>query len=167
MPNHPTPLATADLSDAHPDLPVAQPIFRDFGGRRAFHGAIATVRIADDNTSVRSLLEQRGAGRVLVVDNGGSLRCAVVGDQLAALASKNGWAGIVVNGCVRDSAALAATPVGVKALAPLPRKSEKRGPGAVDVAVTFAGVTFTPGAHLYADEDGILVAPQPLHLARA
>jgi regulator of ribonuclease activity A len=150
---------TADLSDAHPDLPVAQPIFRDFGGRRAFDGAIATVRIADDNTSVRSLLEQPGDGRVLVIDNGGSLRCAVVGDQLAALASKNGWAGLVVNGCVRDSAALATTPVGVKALATMPRKSQKRGPGEVAVPVTFAGVTFTPGAHLYADEDGILVAP--------
>jgi regulator of ribonuclease activity A len=165
MPNHPTSLSTADLSDAHPDLPVAQPMFRDFGGRRAFHGPIATVRIADDNTVVRSLLEQPGGGRVLVVDNGGSLRCAVVGDQLAALASKNGWAGIVVHGCVRDSVALAATEVGVKALAVMPRKSEKRGSGETDLPVTFAGVTFTPGHHLYADADGIVVAPQPLPAA--
>jgi regulator of ribonuclease activity A len=161
MPNHPAPFSTADLSDAQPDLPVAQPIFRDFGGRRTFDGPIATVRIADDNTSVRSLLEQPGAGRVLVVDNGGSLRCAVVGDQLAALAHQNGWAGIVVHGCVRDSIALAATAVGIKALAAMPRKSEKRGPGETDIPVTFAGVTFIPGHHLYADADGIVVAPPP------
>ena len=155
-------LATADLCDNNDDVQVAQPLLHDFGGRRAFHGPIATVRIADDNTSVRALLEQPGAGRVLVVDNRGSLRCAVVGDQLAALAYKNGWAGIVVHGCIRDSAALAATPVGIKALAAMPRKSEKRGPGEIDLAVTFAGVTFTPGHHLYADSDGIVLAARPL-----
>ena len=154
--------STADLCDAHSDIQVVQPLFHDFGGRRAFHGPIATVRIADDNTSVRALLEQPGAGRVLVVDNGGSLHCAVVGDQLATLLHDNGWAGIVVHGCIRDSAALATMPVGVKALAAMPRKSAKRGPGELDAPVTFAGVTFTPGHYLYADGDGIVVAAQPL-----
>ena len=155
-------LSTADLCDSNSDIQVVQPLFRDFGGRRAFHGSIATVRIADDNTSVRALLEQPGAGRVLVVDNGGSLHCAVVGDQLATLLHDNGWAGIVVHGCIRDSAALATMPVGVKALAAMPRKSAKRGPGELDAPVTFAGVTFTPGHYLYADGDGIVVAPRPL-----
>ncbi len=154
--------STADLCDAHNDIQVVQPLFHDFGGRRAFHGPIATVRIADDNTSVRALLEQPGAGRVLVVDNGGSLRCAVVGDQLATLLHDNGWAGIVVYGCIRDSAVLATMPVGVKALAAMPRKSAKRGPGELDAPVTFAGVTFTPGHYLYADGDGIVVAANAL-----
>ena len=154
--------STADLCDAHNDIQVVQPLFHDFGGRRAFHGPIATVRIADDNTSVRALLEQPGAGRVLVVDNGGSLRCAVVGDQLATLLHDNGWAGIVVYGCIRDSAVLATMPVGVKALAAMPRKSAKRGPGELDAPVTFAGVTFTPGHYLYADGDGIVVAAKAL-----
>ena len=154
--------STADLCDAHNDIQVVQPLFHDFGGRRAFHGPIATVRIADDNTSVRALLEQPGAGRELVVDNGGSLRCAVVGDQLATLLHDNGWAGIVVYGCIRDSAVLATMPVGVKALAAMPRKSAKRGPGELDAPVTFAGVTFTPGHYLYADGDGIVVAANAL-----
>ncbi len=155
-------LATADLCDSHPDVQVAQPLLHNFGGHRAFHGPIATVRIADDNTSVRTVLEQPGAGRVLVVDNGGSLRCAVVGDQLAMLAHDNGWAGIVVHGCIRDSAALVTMPVGIKALAAMPRKSAKRGPGELDVSVTFAGVKFTPGYYLYADDDGVVVAAQSL-----
>lgn len=155
-------VATADLCDNHSDLQVAQPLLRDFGGRHTFHGPIATVRVIDDNTSVRALLEQPGNGRVLVVDNGGSLRCAVVGDQLAALAHANGWMGLVIHGCIRDSAALAAMPVGIKALAAMPRKSEKRGPGAIGAAVTFAGVTFTPGHYLYADSDGIVLSASAL-----
>lgn len=156
-------LATADLCDEYGgEVEVAAPLLRDFGGLTAFSGPIATVAVTDDNTSVRLMLEAPGAGRVLVVDGGASTRCALVGDRLAQLAVENGWAGIVVNGCIRDSAALAALPIGVKALAAMPRKSEKRGPGRHDVPVSFAGVTFTPGHHLYADADGILVAPRPL-----
>jgi regulator of ribonuclease activity A len=154
---------TADLCDQHgASLQVAQPLLHSYGGATAFCGPIATVKVNEDNTSVRLRLQEPGMGRVLVVDGGGSLACALVGDQLGTLARSNGWAGIVVNGCIRDSAALAAMDVGVMALAAMPRKSEKRGPGEHDSAVTFAGVTFTPGHYLYADGDGIVVAPGPL-----
>lgn len=156
-------LSTADLSDAFEQLvQVAEPLFRDFGGQLAFAGPIATVIVQDDNTSVRAMLEQAGEGRVLVVNGGGSLRCALVGDKLARLAAENGWSGVLINGCVRDSEALAAIPLGIKALAALPRRSAKRGPGVVQTATTFAGVTFVPGHYLYADGDGVLVAPVAL-----
>ena len=155
---------TADLCDQHgASLQVAQPFLRSYGGAAAFCGPIATVKVNEDNTSVRLRLQEPGMGRVLVVDGGGSLACALVGDQLGSLARGNGWAGIVVNGCIRDSAALAAMDVGVMALATMPRKSKKRGPGEHDVVVAFAGVTFTPGYFLYADGDGIIVAPGPLN----
>ncbi|MGB5947793.1 MAG: ribonuclease E activity regulator RraA [Parvibaculum sp.] len=155
--------ATTDLSDAHPDLVEhCEPIFRDFGGRRAFSGPIATLKTFEDNPKVRQALETPGNGRVLVVDGGGSLRCALVGGNLAALAVQNGWAGIVVYGCVRDTSELAAAQVGVKALAAHPKRSERRGLGDYDVVLRFAGVTFRPGEWLYADEDGIIVSPKKL-----
>jgi regulator of ribonuclease activity A len=154
--------ATTDLSDAHPQALICDPLFRDFGGRREFHGPITTLRLFEDNSLVRKVLEGPGAGRVLVVDGGGSLRCALLGDQLAELGVKNGWAGVVVYGCVRDSAAIAQLPLGVKALAAHPRKSEKRGVGDADRPVTFAGATFHPGHWLYADGDGILLSPVAL-----
>lgn len=155
--------STADLCDEHGDMvQAADPVFRDFGGVTVFGGPIATVKVYDDNTSVRALLETAGAGRVLVVDGGGSRRCALVGDRLAQLACDNGWSGILVNGCVRDSAALAKLPLGVKALATHPRRSEKRGPGQIDVPVVFAGVIFEPGLHLYADSDGVILSPVAL-----
>ena len=156
--------ATADLSDAHPDAQLCAPIFRDFGGKHAFHGPIATVKVFEDNTLVRAMLETPGGGRVLVVDGGGSLRCALVGGMLGELALKNEWAGIVVYGCVRDTVELAAQSVGVKALATNPRKSEKGlHSGQSDRIVGFAGVRFRPGAWLYADEDGIVVADGAIH----
>lgn len=155
--------ATTDLSDAHPDATqVAEPMFRDFGGQRAFHGAIATVKLFEDNALVRSILETPGAGRVLVVDGGGSMRCALLGDQLAELAVRNGWAGVVVYGCIRDSEAIGQLPLGVKALATHPLKSIKRGEGQREIAVRFAGVHFRPGAWLYADGDGLIVSEHPL-----
>ena len=155
--------STADLCDEHGDMvQVADPIFRDFGGVISFSGPIATVKVFDDNTSVRALLETPGAGQVLVVDNDGSLRCALVGDRLAQLACDNGWAGIVVNGCVRDSVALASLPIGVKALATVPRRSEKNAAGQVDVPVIFAGLSFEPGLVLYADADGVILAARRL-----
>jgi regulator of ribonuclease activity A len=154
---------TADLCDQYgANLQVAQPLLHSYGGAASFCGPIATVKVNEDNTSVRLRLQEPGMGRILVVDGGGSLACALVGDQLGHLARNNGWAGIVVNGCIRDSAALAAMDVGVMALAAMPRKSEKRGPGEHDVPVAFAGVTFTPGHYLYADGDGVIVAPGPL-----
>jgi regulator of ribonuclease activity A len=156
-------LATTDLSDAHPDTQVCEPIFRDFGGKTAFHGAIKTLKIFEDNAIVRATLETPGEGRVLVVDAGGSTRCAVVGGNLGQLAVKNNWAGLVVYGYIRDSAEIGAQAVGVKALGLHPRKSEKGLHSAQqDRPVSFAGVTFRPGAWLYADADGIVVSDQPI-----
>jgi regulator of ribonuclease activity A len=160
--------ATADLCDRNEDqlragtVRVVAPIFRHFGGRPGFHGQIATLKLFEDNSFVRKALEQPGAGRVLVVDGGGSLRRALVGDQLAAMGAKNGWAGIVVYGCIRDSAAIATMDIGVAALATHPQKTDKKNVGDTDVAVTFGGVTFRPGEWLYADKDGILVADAAL-----
>ena len=157
-------LMTTDLSDAHPDAQVCDPVFRDFGGRTDFHGPIQTLKIFEDNALVRAALETPGQGQVLVVDAGGSMRCAVLGGNLGQLAVKNGWAGVVVNGCIRDSAEIGALPVGVKALATHPRKSEKGLHSAHrDRVVAFAGVTFRPGAWLYADADGIVVSDKPIH----
>lgn len=154
---------TADLCDDYSEqLQIAEPLFGDFGGHDCFCGPISTVKVFEDNTLVRNALEQPGNGRVLVVDGGGSLRCALVGDQLGVLAVKNGWTGIVVFGAIRDSAAIAELPVGVKALATHPLKSVKRDEGQRDVVVRFAGVQFTPGHFLYADEDGLLVAVEQL-----
>ena len=155
--------ATTDLCDRHADqLAIVAPVFRSFGGRRRFCGGIATVRCFEDNSLVRERLAERAEGRVLVVDGGGSMKCALVGDQLGALGVSNGWGGIVVFGCVRDTAALATMPLGVLALAAHPLKSVKRGVGEREVAVTFGNVTFRPGVYLYADEDGIVVAAAPL-----
>jgi regulator of ribonuclease activity A len=153
---------TADLCDEHDGLHVAEPMFRIFGRRRAFNGPIATVKCHEDNSRVREALEEPGEGRVLVVDGGGSMRRALLGDMLGALAVRNGWAGVVVNGCIRDSDAIDALELGVRALATIPVKSIKRGDGQRDVSVSFAGVTFRPGEHLYADADGIVVAPVPM-----
>lgn len=157
-------LLTTDLSDANPDTTqVLEPMLFHFGAVSAFHGPIRTVKVFEDNTLVRSALEQPGEGHVLVVDDGGSTRCALVGDRLAALARDGGWAGIVVYGCIRDSREIGEIEVGVMAVATHPRKSVKRGHGAQDLPLSFGGVTFEPGAWLYADEDGILVAAERLH----
>ncbi|MGH8529587.1 MAG: ribonuclease E activity regulator RraA [Nevskiales bacterium] len=156
--------ATTDLSDAHPEAQVCEPMFRDYGGRLAFHGPIKTLKIFEDNALVRATLETLGEGRVLVVDGGGSNRCALVGGNLGQLAVKNGWAGMVVYGYVRDSAELATQQVGIKALGTHPRKSEKGlHSGHADKVVSFAGVTFRPGSWVYADVDGVVVSDQPIH----
>jgi len=154
---------TADLCDAHGEgLRVCEPIFGDYGGLTCFAGAVATVQCFEDNTQVKAALAEPGEGRVLVVDAGGSLRCAMLGDRLAANAVQNGWAGLLVHGCIRDSAAIAGMPLGVKAMGTIPRKSEPRGEGQRDIPVTFAGVTFRPGDWVYCDEDGVLAADGPL-----
>jgi regulator of ribonuclease activity A len=155
--------AVADLSDAHPDAAICAPILHVFGGHRRFHGPIRTVQVFEDNALVREALERPGAGAVLVVDGGGSLRCALVGGNLGALAASNGWAGIVVNGCVRDVVELGQQPLGVLALASHPRRSQKDSfGGRRDIGVQFGGIDFTPGHWLYADEDGVLIAPTQL-----
>ncbi len=156
--------ATTDLSDAHPTAQVCEPIFNDFGGRMAFHGPIKTLKIFEDNALVRSTLETPGEGRVLVVDGGGSSRCALVGGNLGQLAVKNNWAGLVVYGYIRDSEEISMQAVGVKALGTHPRKSEKGlHSGHADKVLSFAGVIFKPGAWLYADADGIVVSDKPIH----
>lgn len=151
--------ATADLYDEHGDkLQVALPLFRDYGGKKQFHGSIVTIKVHEDNSLVRAALEENGENKVLVIDGGESLRCALVGDMLAQLGKDNGWSGIVVSGCIRDAAVIATIDIGVKALATNPRKSVKKGAGDRDIPVAFAGVTFIPGHYLYADEDGIVIA---------
>ncbi|MFO1435023.1 MAG: ribonuclease E activity regulator RraA [Gammaproteobacteria bacterium] len=154
---------TPDLYDANEnDVQVAEPIFRSYGGATRFSGAIATLKLHEDNSLVRATLETPGDDKVLVIDGGGSLRCALVGDQLAVLAIKNGWRGVIVNGCIRDSVEIGRMQIGIKALNTNPRKSVKKGAGDRDTAVTFAGVTFRPGEYVYSDEDGILISARPL-----
>lgn len=156
---------TADLCDAHAgtaQFQIAEPGFHDYGGVRTFAGPISTVRAPEDNSLVRKALEEPGQGRVLVVDGGGSRRCALVGDQLALLAQQNGWAGVVVNGCIRDAEDVGRMRIGVKALGTHPLKSLKRNEGQRDVEVRFAGVTFRPGHYVYADLDGIVTSESPL-----
>ena len=156
-------IATADLCDSHgAAVQAAEPVFRDFGGRTSFFGPVVTLRVEDDNSLVRTALEEAGHGRVLVVDGRGSTRCALLGGNLAKLAQDNRWAGVVVHGCVRDSEELVATAVGVKALATHPRKSEKRGRGERDVALEFAGVRIESGSWVYCDADGLVVASEEL-----
>ena len=154
---------TADLCDAiAPSLHLAQPLFHDYGGVSRFAGPIETVRVFEDNALVRAALETKGQGRVLVVDGGGSLRSALVGGRLAALARDNGWAGLIVNGCVRDSVETRRVPVGIKALNTSPMRSGKSGAGERGVPLSFAGITFSPGHFVFADEDGVVVAERNL-----
>ena len=156
-------VATADLIDRYEDaLQSCDLQFQQFGGRSRFSGRIRTVRCHEDNVLLRQVLSEPGAGQVLVVDGGGSLHTSLAGDVVAGLARANGWAGLVVNGAVRDVVALGGLDIGVKALGSNPRKSAKAGVGEVDVPVAFGGVRFEPGAHLYSDEDGIVVADGPL-----
>lgn len=153
---------TCDLCDLHKGdtsgaFRVLPPVFQAYGGRPAFAGPVATVKCFEDNTPVKAAVESPGHGRVLVVDGGGSLRRALVGGNLAAAAARNGWAGIVVDGCVRDVAELAATDLGIRALALMPLPTERRVAGQSEVAVQVQGVTVRPGDWLVADADGIVV----------
>lgn len=161
-----TSLVTSDLCDAHKSDPgaglrVLPPVFRDFGGRSRFAGVVSTVKCFEDNSFVKAALEEPGEGRVLLVDGGASLRRALVGGNIAAAATKNGWAGIVVDGCVRDSRELAACDIGIRALALSPMPTDRRQQGQRDVALQIHGVFVLPGEWLVADEDGIVVVPNP------
>ena len=152
------PRATADLvDDIYPDVRSCDLQMRDLGGVTMFAGPISTVRCFQDNALLKSMLSEPGHGGVLVVDGEGSLHTALVGDVIAGLAVDNGWAGVIVHGAVRDAAALRTMNLGVKALGTNPRKGTKTGEGQRDVPVTFGGVTFTPGAIAYCDDDGIVV----------
>jgi regulator of ribonuclease activity A len=158
--------ATCDLCDAHKNdsdgaFRVLPPVFRDFGQVPRFAGPVVTVKCFEDNTPVKAAVESAGNGRVLVVDGGGSLRRALLGGNLGAAAAKNGWAGVVIDGCVRDVAELALCATGIRALASIPLPTERRAPGERDVAVRIQGVWVRPGDWLYADADGIVVMPAP------
>ena len=160
--------STCDLCDVHRDdtsgvFRVLPPVFRDFGARRRFAGPVSTVKCFEDNSLVKAALDEPGRQRVLVVDGGGSLRRALVGGNLGAAAMRNGWAGVVVHGCVRDAAELAQCELGIRALALMPLPTEKRNTGQRDVAVQVQGVWVRPGDWLYADEDGIVVSAAPLN----
>jgi regulator of ribonuclease activity A len=155
-----------DLCDAFSDrMQIAAPVFRHFGGRHVFSGPILTLSCFEDNSLVADRVREAGAGAVLVVDGGASLRCALVGDNLARLAADHGWAGIVVSGCVRDVDELAEMDIGILALAAHPLRSVKRGQGRRDEPVEFAGVRFVPGHFLYADRNGLAVTAEDI-LAR-
>jgi len=137
-------------------------VFKDYGMRRRFHGPVSTVKCFEDNSLVKAAVDSAGEGRVLVVDGGGSLRRALMGGNLGASAARNGWAGVVIDGCVRDVAELAVCDLGIRALASMPMPPVKRNEGQRDVPVQVQGVWLQAGDWLYADEDGIVVADRAL-----
>ena len=157
---------TADICDDHRDyesVRVCETRLADFGAHDIFHGTIVTVATFEDNAVVGEVLQGDGTGKVLVIDGRGSLRHALVGGNVAELAAKNGWAGLVINGCIRDSHEIRAAATGVKAIGTNPRPPRKGAAGTAGVPVTFGNVTFNPGEYLYADPDGVIVAAGPLH----
>lgn len=155
---------TADLLDDNEDkaIQVVQPGFVSFGGNKRFSGPISTIRTFEDNSLVREAVAEAGNGRVLVVDSGGSTRCAMLGDMLAEKAMNNGWSGVVIYGLIRDSADINAMAIGVRALGTIPLKSVKRGVGFRDETVHFHDADFVPGYYLYADEDGMVLSAEAL-----
>ena len=161
--------ATCDLCDANEDklangqVRVLPPIYQAFGALEKFSGRASTLKLFEDNGMVRTVLETPGDGRVLVIDGGGSLRCALLGGNLGVLAQKNSWVGVIVHGCIRDVAEINACQIGVRALAAMPVRSIKRGGGEHDGRISLSGVAVTPGDWIYADQDGILISADALH----
>jgi regulator of ribonuclease activity A len=156
-------MKTADLVDAHNDqVHFCDLPFRKFGRRRAFHGPIATIKSFEDNALLRAYLQEPGGRRVMVVDGGGSTRCALLGDQIAGILIDNGWAGIIINGAIRDSLEIDGMECGVFCLSTSPKKSAKDGTGKRDIEVAFGGATFVPGHFAYCDADGVLVSGERL-----
>ena len=145
------------------ELQILEPLFTEFGGKEKFSGEIVTIKCFEDNSYVKQILATDGHGKVLVVDGEGSLRCALLGDMLGAMAAENGWQGVVVNGCVRDVEILKDIDIGVRALKAYPLKSEKRNEGQLNITLRFAGADFIPGQYLYADENGVVVARKKLN----
>ena len=156
--------STADLYDAHEgNVQIAYPLFLSFGQKKKFYGQMATVKCHEDNTPVRDILQkENGKGKVMVIDGGGSMRCALLGDMIAEAAIRNEWEGVIVFGCIRDSVAVNAMQIGIKALNTNPAKSVKRNAGIINEVIHFADVTFVPGQFVYSDEDGILVSETAL-----
>ena len=161
--------ATTDLCDAHEQriaegtLRALPPVFACFGLQKRFFGQVVTLKCFEDNSLVKTELETPGAGRVLIIDGGASVRCALVGGNIAASAARNGWTGLIVNGAVRDRLELDDTNIGIRALGLCPIRSVKRGLGELNVAVSVAGLRIVPGIWLYADADGVLLSDAPLH----
>ena len=154
---------TTDLCDEHPDfVRVVEPLFTNYGGKVCFGGEIVTVKCHEDNSVVKETAETPGQGKVMVVDGGASMRRALLGDMIAENAVKNGWAGFIIYGCIRDVDAIGALDIGVQALGTIPLKTDKRGIGDRNVSVTFGGITFNPGEFVYADNNGIIVSAEPL-----
>ncbi len=155
-----------DLCDEYPDLVrVVEPMFRNFGGRTSFAGEITTIKCFEDNSLVARAVEENGEERILVVDGGASLRCGLLGDNLALKAAENNWAGIIIYGCVRDVDELVQINLGIQALNAMPLKSIKRNVGVRDEVLEFGGVSFVPGEFVYADNNGVLVSSKPLTLS--
>ncbi|MEM7360366.1 MAG: ribonuclease E activity regulator RraA [Pseudomonadota bacterium] len=158
-------ISTPDICDDHPnDVRVLEPIFTNYGGQTSFFGEAVTIKCFEDNSVVKELVGTTGEGKVIVMDGGGSLRCAILGDMLAAKAAENGWAGLVIYGCIRDCDEIADTDIGVKALNTHPVKTEKRGIGDLNIPVSFAGQTIKPGNWVYSDNNGIVVSDRELAL---
>ncbi len=154
---------TTDICDEFPgNVSICEPMFNSYGSAVSFSGPIATVRVHEDNVLVRLALEDLPEGTVLVVDGGGSKRCALLGDRLASIAASRGLAGVIVNGCIRDSREISVIDVGVLALATHPMKSRKNSEGQRDATLRFGGVTWTPGHYVYADEDGVVLTAERL-----
>ena len=152
-----------DLCDTHGDrVTVLAPLFRNFGARRAFGGPISTIKCFEDNSLVKSMVDEPGKGKVMVVDAGGSMRRACLGDMLAEKATANGWEGIIMYGCIRDVDEIAALDLGVQALGAHPMKTEKRGIGDAHITIRFGGIDFIPGQYVYADNNGVIVSAEAL-----
>ena len=167
-----TKISTPDLCDSYAAdstacLKVLDAIFNSYGGHTEFYGQVVTIKCFEDNSVVKQLVDTPGEGRVIVMDGGGSLRKAILGDRLAAKASENGWAGLIINGCIRDCEEIAAIDLGVKAINTHPVKTEKRGLGDLNISVTFAGQTIEPGDWIYADNNGVIVTKVELALGAA
>jgi regulator of ribonuclease activity A len=158
-------ISTPDLCDLYSDkVRVVEPLFRNYGGKKSYYGEIVTVKCFEDNSVVKETAGTNGRGKVMVVDGGGSLRRALLGDLIAKDAEKNGWEGLIINSCIRDVDIICKINLGIKALNTIPLKTEKKGIGDLNVPVTFGGVTFIPGEFIYADNNGILVSPVRFNL---
>ena len=157
-----TQYVTPDLCDAYPLVRVLTPMFKNFGGRKSFGGQVVTVKCFEDNSRVKELLATEGKGKVLVVDGGGSLRCALLGDMIGESAVKYGWEGVIIYGCVRDVDALAQLDLGVQALAAMPLKSVRKGVGELGLSLSFGGVIIENGEYIYADNNGVIVSGEAL-----
>lgn len=156
---------TPDLCDENPDrVRVLEPMLTNYGGKRCFAGEIVTVKCHEDNSVVKENVAKHGKGKVMVVDGGGSKRCALLGDILAAKAAENEWQGVIIYGCIRDVDEINRTDLGVQALATIPIKSNRQGRGDLNVPVQFGGITFIPGEYVYADNNGVVVSRDELKL---